>query len=338
MDRYNRISAISLSILATFVIWYILIIAKHLFIPIVLSILLTAWLTSIFNRLRAKHIPVFLIFPIILIWLALFIYLFFSIILLNISQIASQADAYQVKIMDMFWNLSDFLAKYNINLGNYVNSNILNKVDVWKILQWILLSMKDIWSNIFLILLYTWFFFFGRKKLFYKLMQIIKSHKNERTLEKIMITLQDYIYYKTIISFGTWLATYLALMFFWVDFPLLWALLTFLLNFIPALGSFIAVFLMIIFAIFQFFSFRIVFLLAITLTSIQILFGNILEPKFLWERLNINPIFIILAVTVGWAVWWIIWMFIWVPILSIISIISKEMPSFKIIHTILTNN
>jgi predicted PurR-regulated permease PerM len=86
-----------------------------------------------------------------------------------------------------------------------------------------------------------------------------------------------------------------------VDFAGTWGLLAFFLNFVPAVGSFIAAIPAIIWATVQLgFSSALLTLLAYLIVNITL--GNLLEPRFMGMRLGLSPLVVILSLIFwGWV-------------------------------------
>jgi predicted PurR-regulated permease PerM len=130
--------------------------------------------------------------------------------------------------------------------------------------------------------------------------------------------------------------SYIIIKLLWLDFALFFALLTFILNFIPNVGSIIAVSLVALFSLIQLNSYYTFILIGSGLTSIHVLMWNIIEPKFMWNKLNLSPLVIILSLWFWWAIWWIVWMLLSVPIMVIINIILAKIPATRNIAILLS--
>jgi predicted PurR-regulated permease PerM len=104
-------------------------------------------------------------------------------------------------------------------------------------------------------------------------------------------------------------------------------LFTFLFNFIPSLGSAIALILPVVFVLLQSGSAGFTILIAVLMAAIQTLFFNILEPQIIGRRLNLNPLLILLSVLLWGYVWGIIGMLLSVPLTAVIKIIISNSES-----------
>lgn len=145
-----------------------------------------------------------------------------------------------------------------------------------------------------------------------------------KTIQTITEQIQKYIISKISINLLAGIFVGFFLFIFKIDFPIMWGLLTFFLNFIPSIGSAIALVLPTLMAIIQFESLSYTLLVAGGLGFIQTAFFNLLEPQLIGKRLNLNPIAILLSVLIWGYIWGIIGMLLAVPLTAIIKIIISN--------------
>lgn len=109
----------------------------------------------------------------------------------------------------------------------------------------------------------------------------------------------------------------------------MFGLLTFLLNFIPTIGSIIATLLPLPIVLLQFDS--PVKWLAVLLipAAIQGVVGNFIEPKLFSDSLDLHPASILLALTFWGIIWGPVGMFLAVPILVVMKIAMARIPATR---------
>ncbi len=155
---------------------------------------------------------------------------------------------------------------------------------------------------------------------------------------KIDRAVQAYLNSMVIISFLTGALSYIALLIMGVDFPILWAFLIFMLNFIPYLGSFIATLLPASIAVFQYGNgMYFIYVLAVLMT-IQMILGNFVQPKLMGKSLNISPIAVLLAFAFWGSIWGVTGMILSVPISSMVLIIMAQFPETRSIAIFMSEN
>ncbi len=159
----------------------------------------------------------------------------------------------------------------------------------------------------------------------------------KKTFQEIIDQVQKYIITKFIMSLIMGILVAVILIIAGVDFPVVWAVITFLFHFIPNIGSIIAVLLPSVMALIQFESAGIALVIAAVLIGIQNIVGNILEPKIFGHRLGMNPLVILLSLLLWGYIWGIVGAILSVPLTAIIKIIisRSDSPNMKLLNDIM---
>nr|WP_299218998.1 AI-2E family transporter [uncultured Aquimarina sp.] len=123
-----------------------------------------------------------------------------------------------------------------------------------------------------------------------------------------------------------------------VDAPFFWALLMFLLNYIPTVGSLIATIFPAVFSLVQFGEFTPFLIILIGLGILEWFVGNVLEPKIMGNSLNISPLVTIIALVIWGQIWGITGMLLSVPITVTMVIICSQFKNTKAIAILLSEN
>ena len=151
-----------------------------------------------------------------------------------------------------------------------------------------------------------------------------RERKVEKTFKDITEQIQRYIATKFLISLITGLIVGVILWIFGVDFTIVWAVMAFFLNFIPNIGSIIAIILPTVMVLIQYESVGYTFVVGGILTIVQNLIGNIIEPKIMGDKLGLNPLIILLSLLVWGYIWGIAGMFLSVPLTAVVKIIISN--------------
>ncbi|GJQ60780.1 MAG: hypothetical protein SCALA701_35810 [Candidatus Scalindua sp.] len=182
-------------------------------------------------------------------------------------------------------------------------------------------------GNTFLVLLFMLFMLAGSGKLSGKVEKAFSPDHALRiitVLQNIDSQARQYLLTKTLISAGTGILTALMLWIIGVDFPLIWGFLTFLLNFIPNVGSIVASILPFILSLLQFDTVVAPILVILLLGTIQVLMGSILEPKIMGFKLNLSPL-VVLVSLIFWGWLWGFWgMILAIPMTATFKIIFEN--------------
>ena len=147
-------------------------------------------------------------------------------------------------------------------------------------------------------------------------------------LGQISKDIQRYLHIKTAVSLVTGLLAWLLTWSFSLEFPLLWGLLAFALNYIPSIGSIIAAIPACFLALWQL---GVVpsGLIAIGYLCINMSLGNFIEPMLLGRRFGISTLVVILsALFWGW-VWGPAGMFVAIPLTMLLKVILDNTEEFR---------
>ena len=146
---------------------------------------------------------------------------------------------------------------------------------------------------------------------------------------------RKYIFIKTIVSAITGVGAWLILK--WFDCPMaeMIGVVTFILNYIPSIGSIIATFLPIPLLLSQQAhnqgSMWQIFWILLLLGILQNLMGNIIEPKIQGEGLKLHPVTILLSLAIWGLLWGPVGMFLAAPIAAVMRVVLEN---FETTHPI----
>ena len=134
--------------------------------------------------------------------------------------------------------------------------------------------------------------------------------------------IRSYLVTKTVISAITGAAFGLALWLFGIPLAVVFALLAFLLNFIPNIGPIIACLLPLPLIILSPDLSLTAMIVVIVLSSlIQFISGNVVEPKIMGDSFELHPVVILLTLMIGGMLWGIIGMILATPVTAAMKIL-----------------
>jgi predicted PurR-regulated permease PerM len=145
---------------------------------------------------------------------------------------------------------------------------------------------------------------------------------------RVTRAVQRYLRVKTAISLMTGVLVGLWTAALGVDFPELWGLLAFLLNYIPNFGSIIAGVPPVLLALVQAGPGR-AMVVGAGFLVVNVGLGNIVEPYVMGRRLRISPLVVVLTLVFWGWVWGSVGMVLAVPITMIVRILLEESPDLR---------
>jgi predicted PurR-regulated permease PerM len=157
-------------------------------------------------------------------------------------------------------------------------------------------------------------------------------------VEAINRGVHDYIALKTFVSALQGLLSFAVLAAFGVEFAVMWGVLIFLFNFIPYIGSLVAVSLPIILSFLQYAEepWKPV-LITLLLLVIQRVVDNYIEPRLAGHRLGVSPLIVLLSLAFWGWLWGIVGMILAVPLTVIGKIILQNIRETKPLATLISN-
>ena len=266
--------------------------------------------------------------------------IFFQIISINVEKISKEIPSYNKKLSEF---ISVVSAKVNDpKVLDYLN-NALSKIDFAGIATDLVDSLSSVMSNLIVIIFYIIFMLLEESTAHIKLQNLFPNDAKklgyaQNLIRKIDKAIETYINSMVLISFLTGAISYIALIILGVDFPILWAFLIFILNFIPYLGSILATLFPAVIAVFQFGNVMYFIYVLAVLMTIQMILGNFVQPKLMGKSLNISPIAVLLAFAFWGSIWGVTGMVLSVPITSIFLIILAQFPETRFISILMSEN
>jgi len=197
-------------------------------------------------------------------------------------------------------------------------------------------------KSLFLVLLYVLFFLieqgaFGKKMTALGL-DLQESNRLSLVLREINDAMRTYLGVKTFTSILTAILSWVVFYFIGVDFALFWAFLIFLFNYVPSIGSITATLLPGLLALVQFDTLTPFLVIIFGVSGIQLLVGNILEPRLMGDTLNISPLVVVLSLILWSVLWGVVGMLLSVPITVAIIIICAQFPTTRAVAILLSKN
>ena len=146
-----------------------------------------------------------------------------------------------------------------------------------------------------------------------------------QTVQEINRQVRSYLSLKTVISIITGLAFGIALHLFGVPMAFTFGVMAFLLNFVPNVGPIVASLLPVPLVIFDPEGSLMWMIAVITVTSmIQLISGNLIEPKVMGDSSDLHPVTILLALMFWGMMWGVIGMFLATPITAAVKIMLER--------------
>jgi AI-2 transport protein TqsA len=339
----SRLLVAALWFIIIFLTGYVLAIAQKLLIPLVLALFLwylVNMLSAQFGRLRlGSWVPMgwlqFLLSGLVLL---LILVLILNIITGSISALVVSAPVYEENLLQLISELRDRSRFFAMA----VPLDPISEINFEEMVRSVAAEFGNLLVNLVLIAIYMFFLFMEQRYISGKITAVSTSDKQlkriSNLLKEIDHDVQIYIGVKTFVSLITAVISWLIMWLAGLEFAAFWALLIFVLNFIPNIGSIIATLLPGFMALVQFDTLTPVLIIIFGVGTVQFLIGNVIEPTLMGRSLNISPLVIIISLVAWGVMWGVPGMFLSIPITMVAILIMYNFKNTRWIALLLSRD
>ncbi len=334
------------AIVALCLVFYMLYITGPYIVPLVLAVVFSFLIVMIADgygsiAIRGHRMPGWLAMTLAMATIGTVFYLIGMVLNSNIREVIATVPCYQQKLIKLYDAL---VAQAPPALAGRLPrfDEMLAKIDLAAVLSLITSFLRGITENLGKISIFTAFILWDRKRLGLKLDYILRKRGKEEKVKSIIAEIKHdvkrYFVVKTAVSVLTGILSFTVMLICGLDFALLWAILACLLNFVPTVGSIVAVTFPVVLSLVQFdglwhWHF---FVITLSLITIHLVIGNFIDPKLMGKSLNLSPLVILLSLVLWGAIWGVTGAFLCVIITSIINITLAKFESTRDIAIMLS--
>ncbi len=202
--------------------------------------------------------------------------------------------------------------------------------------------IRGLASDITLIILYVMFLLIDERFFAAKLRALIKDDHRRRRFSNMLSDIareaRTYLRLMFFISLSVGLATYGFCSYFEVAGAAFWGFVAFILNFIPTIGSILAVLLPFLYALITLSDPLALLGLAACLAATQFVAGEIVLPRVMGDSLNLSSFVILVALVLWGLLWGPVGMFLAIPITVILVSVCAKFPGGRPIAVLLSKD
>jgi predicted PurR-regulated permease PerM len=302
-----------------------------LILPFTIALLLAFVLNPMVRFLGRRHIArIFaILFSVFLIIAGLY---FFAMVLFSSGRhILSLYPKYEERLTEIYISVADFFdLSYNDQLS--FMENLWAQLGIRSRIRYLTISFSNSFigflRDAFMVVLFV-IFLLLEGAYFRERIEIAFEDKFSGQIKKVtsdvMHQVTRYLSIKFIISLATGIIVAAGLGLIGLEFAVLWGVIQFILNFIPAIGSIAVGFGAGIFALLQFWPEPgpVIWVVAVMLGTNMII-GNILEPKIMGDNLGLSPVAILLSLIIWGWLWGFAGLILAVPMTMITKILCEN--------------
>ena len=278
--------------------------SQELMVPFLLSVFIATMAATPMLWMQRKGVPAGFSLPLVMVLMVAAIVMLGGLVAQSASAFTAKLPFYQERLLLLQDDLSSWLLPMLAPLGieslDFQLRNFSPNMAL-ELAGTTLARLSGVLSNSILIVLTVVFILAEAASFPTKLRRVLADPDEQLPhFAKFAENMNRYIAIKTTVSFATGVAAASLLWFMDVDFPILWGLLAFLLNYVPTIGSIIAAIPPVLLALIQI-SPAAAGGVAAGMVFINLLFGNFVEPKFMGRGLGLSALVVFLSLVLwGW--------------------------------------
>ena len=213
----------------------------------------------------------------------------------------AQMPFYQERLVELAGGTLETLRSLGIDLSGAPVLETFDPAAVFAMAGNTLLGFGSVLSNGFLILLTVIFMLAEASSFPRKLRDVLADPSDLPYFERVADNVNRYFAIKTTVSVGTGVTVGVFLAVLGVDFPVLWGLLAFMLNYVPTIGSFIAALPAVLLALVQLGPTHAA-AAAAGYVVVNVVIGSVVEPRFMGRGLGLSTLVVFLSLVFwGWV-------------------------------------
>ena len=275
--------------------------ADTLVTTFLLSVFFAIIFAPAFIFLRSRGLPAWLSLLIMMVAIVVVQLGLVTVVANSVAEFSQSLPQYQDRLRAMTDHLFAWLGQWGLSVPPNIVHRYLDPSVSFRMAANVLGGLGSVLSNLFLIFVTVLFMLIEGASFPRKLSFAFGHDQHVRGMDRFVDNVKRYMMIKTLLSLATGVAVYIWLRIIGVDFALLWGLVAFLLNFVPNVGSIIAAVPAVLLALIQ--NGPINALLAtLGYLVINMLVGNLLEPRYLGRGLGLSTLVVFLSLVFwGWV-------------------------------------
>ena len=325
-NSLNSKNSIALNIAA-----FIIIIAGVMYAESLIAQLLMAFFVSIIcaqpiSWLQKKKVPQVLAITIVFVLIITVFIGFGELIGSSLSSFSEDAPKYEQNLREMGAAIFQFADNNGVKISTDEMTKLFDPSKVMGLTAGFLGQLGGFMGNAFTIFFLVLFLLMELDSFPIKTRAIIKGSGGSLAfLNTIGDSIRHYLSIKTMTSLLTGTLIWISLAIIGVDYAIIWALIAFLLNYIPNIGSIIAAIPAVLFALVQL-GFGGVIWTTGVFVAVNMIVGNVVEPKLMGKGMGLST-FIVFVSLVFWGfILGTVGMFLSVPLTMTIKIMLEQNP------------
>lgn len=275
--------------------------ASVIMVPFLLSAFIAIACSPLINWASKYKVPRWASVTLVILIIVVIGFMLAGLITQSLTEFRENMPIYREQLTGEFAWIISKLAVLNIIIDKDLLLSYLDPSSAMSVATGFLSGMGSVLSNLILILLTVIFMLFEAESMPKRIHVALSDPNMKMThIDRFLKSVNSYLAIKTLVSLATGLFIAVWLYFLGVDHFLLWAVLAFLFNFIPNIGSIIAAVPAVLMAFVEF-GFAKAGLAGLGFVIVNMVMGNVIEPRFMGRGLGLSTLVVFLSLIFwGW--------------------------------------
>ncbi|WP_394179497.1 AI-2E family transporter [Marinomonas posidonica] len=303
--------------------------ASQIVVPFMLSVFIAIICAPAMSSLRQRKVPTWLSIVLVVFLILIGIGSIALLVGASLDSFSSQLPNYKQRFAEEMSGVIQLLNNVGIQVSY---DQVKGYIDPSSLMQMVANALRGLGSaltNLVLVVMIVIFILFEAVELPHKLSRALNdASESMGRFEDFINSVNRYLVIKTLVSIltGVLITTWLWVL--GIDFPILWGVCAFLLNFVPNIGSIIAAIPAVLLAFVQLGSLS-AGLTALGFVVVNLVVGNIIEPRYMGKGLGLSTLVVFLSLLLWGWVFGPVGMLLSIPLTIIVKLAFEANPKMR---------
>lgn len=304
--------------------------ASSLLLPVIVALFLSLLCVPPMRWLETRGLPTWAALVIVMLVATIAVVLVTAVVGNSVAEFQREMPLYRQRLDQILSDGISSLQRIGIDVAAEDLSDKLDTSQLMGLVAATASGLLSVMSNVFLVVLTMVFMLLEASGFRGKLIQALGKASDDDLADwrEISLRVQKYLAIKAQVSLLTGSLVTASCLVLGVDFPLLWGLIAFLFNFVPNIGSIIAAVPACLLALIQLGTGPFL-VLAAAYVAINVVIGNVLEPRMMGRRLGLSTLVVFLSLLFWGWVWGPVGMLLSVPLTVVVKIMLEHSEDFR---------
>jgi predicted PurR-regulated permease PerM len=190
------------------------------------------------------------------------------------------------------------------------------------------LGLQDFFSNAIFVLIYLGFLIASKRAFERKAVKLFPLREQRHTavdlFQRVRDSIESYLWIQTVTGGIIAIVSWAVMAAVGLQNAVFWAFLIFIVNYVPIVGAIAAILMPALFSVVQFDTYWQAAVVLVGLWTITFIVGNILLPRLQGDRLNMDPLVVLLSLAFWGALWGLPGMFLSTPLTVLVMLILAQ--------------